>query len=84
MGKGGKNRVMTTYFKQKKKVLSTKEYRNLRVELYNKYLEHCPECHRWRTLDQMHIHHIKSLGAGGDDSIENIAWLCYKCHREGP
>lgn len=27
-----------------------------------------------------HISHIKSVGAGGDDSLENCRYECYTCH----
>ena len=27
-----------------------------------------------------HLAHIKSKGAGGDDTLDNVRWLCPKCH----
>ena len=64
--------------------LSDDAKKTLRICLYNVYNEHCPECGLYRTIDQMHIHHIKTRGAGGDDRLSNLSWECYDCHREGP
>jgi 5-methylcytosine-specific restriction endonuclease McrA len=30
----------------------------------------------------MHIHHVKSRGAGGNDVPENLVCLCWRCHDE--
>jgi len=30
----------------------------------------------------IHIHHIRSRGAGGGDEIENLITLCFNCHRK--
>ena len=27
-----------------------------------------------------HMSHIKSIGAGGEDTPENVKWECYRCH----
>jgi 5-methylcytosine-specific restriction endonuclease McrA len=27
-----------------------------------------------------HIAHIKSYGAGGGDTMDNVTWKCYQCH----
>jgi 5-methylcytosine-specific restriction endonuclease McrA len=30
----------------------------------------------------MHIHHVRSRGAGGNDVPENLVCLCWRCHDE--
>jgi len=30
----------------------------------------------------LHVHHIKSRGAGGDDVPENLVCLCAACHEK--
>ena len=64
--------------------LSKKKYRELRVALYSVYGEACPKCRLYRDLDQLHLHHTKTRGAGGDDKLSNLDWICWECHREGP
>ena len=27
-----------------------------------------------------HVSHIKSYGAGGGDTLDNVKWKCYNCH----
>ena len=63
-----------------RKILTPKEYAEMRVEFYNAQKEHC-KCGRWMSLEQAHIHHKKSRGAGGDDSRDNLELICYQCHR---
>jgi len=48
--------------------LSPEKYHKLRAFLYNLFDEHCPDCYCWRELEQMHIHHDPSRGAGGGDN----------------
>lgn len=48
----------------------------------------CRECHclvsdelpDWHPL-KYHMAHIKSRGAGGEDTLENVRTLCGQCHR---
>jgi len=62
--------------------LSPKDYGAMRVEIYNDQYEHCAVkgCERWVSMEQFHLHHIKSRGAGGDDSRETLIGVCYRCH----
>ena len=39
--------------------------------------EYCQYC---GLGGQVHVHHIKSRGAGGDDIPENLISLCPSCH----
>ncbi len=50
----------------------------------------CEGCNRYAPLlvngvfDEFlcgHVAHIKSRGAGGGDTLKNVRWLCFKCHR---
>jgi hypothetical protein len=66
--------------KPKRMKLNTKEYKELRIKLYNDTKEHCPRCQRWRSFDQMHIHHVREKCAGKND--DNVEFLCYQCHRD--
>uniref|UniRef100_A0A6H1ZL28 Putative homing endonuclease n=1 Tax=viral metagenome TaxID=1070528 RepID=A0A6H1ZL28_9ZZZZ len=52
----------------------------LRSDIKYKALYRCELCHRW-TLHG-HCHHIKSRGAGGDDTYENMVYLCVGCHTD--
>jgi len=73
------------YPKPERKKLTPAQRKKLRIALYDVYEEHCPECGLWREFEQMHIHHIKTRGAGGlDDRLKNLDWICFECHREGP
>lgn len=40
----------------------------------------CPECGAWR--DSLHRDHILPRWKGGDDSPENIQWICANCHED--
>jgi hypothetical protein len=35
-----------------------------------------------RKRRELHVHHVKSLAAGGDNSEPNLVTLCHICHRE--
>lgn len=37
-------------------------------------------CNRPVSWDSGHLHHVKSRGKGGDDSLQNCVTLCWKCH----
>lgn len=62
-----------------------KEKGIIRERIYERALEACENCGRWVRLaagfwDSMHLHHIKTRGAGGDWSSENLKCLCLGCH----
>lgn len=40
------------------------------------------ECKICGSNDTLELHHIIPKSYGGDDSIENLQWLCKKCHLE--
>jgi len=35
---------------------------------------------KWNTIWPLDPHHIKTRGAGGDDSLQNLVILCRTCH----
>jgi len=41
----------------------------------------CCVCHRYCGI-KIELHHIKPVGSGGDDLIENAILLCFECHAE--
>lgn len=46
-------------------------------------LEHLGEpCERCELRPGIHAHHKIFRSRGGDDAIENLAWLCGSCHDE--
>lgn len=42
--------------------------------------EHSNECHFCGGTEQLEVHHIVPLGAGGSDEDENLEVLCKSCH----
>jgi 5-methylcytosine-specific restriction endonuclease McrA len=60
--------------------LNPKDYHELRVRVCERAVCRCEECNGWTPLEAGHFHHIKSRGAGGDDSENNGQWLCWRCH----
>lgn len=52
--------------------------RRLRCSL--KATSRCTSCHCRSEYPNGDADHIKSTGAGGDDSLENLRWLCRTCH----
>ncbi|MGE5611663.1 MAG: HNH endonuclease signature motif containing protein [Bacillota bacterium] len=42
---------------------------------------HCEYCgHPGRREGEIHVHHVRSRGAGGHDCQENLVSLCWLCH----
>jgi HNH endonuclease len=39
-------------------------------------------CLRCGSVHELHKHHVVRVDDGGDDTPENLAWLCGECHRE--
>lgn len=54
-----------------------------RRECWEKYKRRCACCAKYVTFDQFEMHHRKTRGRGGDDSLGNLQVLCADCHR-GP
>jgi hypothetical protein len=68
--------------KKKRIKLNTKEYHELRLEIWYRCQHFCEICKRYiYNFDEMHVHHNDhTRGAGGDDVESNVTALCYVCH----
>lgn len=65
--------------------LSAKEKEIIRHAVYERDQGRCVDCGKPVTekagyWDAMHLMHLRSLGAGGDWSMENLATGCIYCH----
>ena len=69
------------YPKPERLKLSRKDWLDQKHKLYLREFGLCQGCGRWINLAESHAHHIKTRGAGGGDELENLALLCWKCHR---
>ncbi len=73
---------MTPNPKKKRIKLSPKEYRELRKKVHKIAGGYCEICLcTYAPIESGHVHHVKSVGAGGNDSADNCIWVCYVCHR---
>ena len=71
--------------KKKRIKLSPREWQKLRKEKWFEADGRCWDCGEFTKLHGTlfsagHLCHIKSKGAGGDDSAENTRIKCYACH----
>ena len=76
--------------KQKAIRLKGKAYTLFRKAVHDRARGMCEECGMWapRLIDGRfdlyrcgHVRHIKSKGSGGSDTLENVEWWCWNCHR---
>ena len=68
--------------KVKRVKLTAKQYNKLRHEIYVDQLEFCLRCEKWKELEHLAIHHLKTRGSGGGDDRNNCVLVCKKCHTE--
>lgn len=78
------------FFKNKTIRLYGKERSELRKKVFERDKGKCQECgcsaplydvdNQFDRIHCGHMCHIKSTGAGGEDTLENVRWLCSKCH----
>jgi 5-methylcytosine-specific restriction endonuclease McrA len=66
--------------KPKRIKLNRTQYLKLRGTLWLRAESRCEECGMWTPYEEGHVHHVQSRGAGGDDTVENCRWLCWRCH----
>ena len=81
---------MTAYPKPAITRLKGKRRSELRREVCELHGARCSVCGRHAPLLDRdgvfdvftcgHMSHVKSTGSGGDDTVENITWKCFKCH----
>lgn len=65
--------------------MTRKEKGIIRARIYQRSEGFCEDCGAYIMEDSgdwrsMHLHHIKSRGAGGDWSDANLQALCLTCH----
>jgi 5-methylcytosine-specific restriction endonuclease McrA len=58
--------------------LPAKEYAVVRTQVLERDGWRCQFC---GSSDNLHVHHQRSRGKGGDDCLENLITLCTNCHR---
>ena len=72
---------MTPNPKKKRIKLKPKKYRELREAVHKIAGGYCEICQcTYAPIESGNVHHVKSVGAGGNDSTDNCIWLCYACH----
>lgn len=82
--------LVRTFFKEPRKKLNSREKTALRKRVCFREDGICQECGDYAPLYDKkgqfnlwtcgHAAHIKSEGAGGDDTPENRKWKCARCH----
>jgi len=83
--------------KQKTPRFKGRAYSKFRLMVSIHFGERCLSCGGYAPLFDRdgvydvftcgHVSHIRSKGAGGGDTIENVRWECYECHinrKHGP
>ena len=68
--------------KKKRIKLSKDAYVKLKTELWERQYRRCNRCQKYLTPEYCQFNHIKTRGAGGDDSEENGEIICWKCHHK--
>ena len=54
------------------------EYAPLRAQALKRDEWRCQFC---GSSNNLHVHHQRSRGRGGDDCLQNLITLCVNCHR---
>ena len=55
-------------------------YHQLRIDVYKRCFHHCEVCGIYMHFNEMSLHHEKSKGAGGDDTLDNTTGCHIGCH----
>lgn len=88
--------MIKSYFKEKPIRLKGKAKTEFRREVGERSIELCESCGCYAPISFYgvfdlyicgHLSHIKSYGAGGGDTHDNVKWQCYDCHinkKHGP
>lgn len=76
--------------KEKPIRLYGKAKQKFREDVCARSMSRCDNCHLFAPLKEGesgfnlyrsgHVAHIKSYGSGGGDTMDNVGWLCYRCH----
>jgi 5-methylcytosine-specific restriction endonuclease McrA len=59
-----------------------KAYKELRAWVFAIDSYTCVICRMYNDRERLHMHHRKTKGSGGEDSISNCYTVCDRCHRE--
>ena len=82
---------MKSYPKKKPIRLKGKAKKDFRIAVGTRAYFHCEICGIYAPVDFYgefdlhycgHVSHIKSYGAGGGDTMDNVKWKCFSCHIE--
>ena len=68
--------------KKKRKKLKKDEYLRLKNRIWDKQYRRCNRCKEYLAPEYCQFNHIKTRGAGGDDSEENGEIVCQECHNK--
>lgn len=68
--------------KPKRIKLTRTEWLKLRTKVEQRANSRCEICDKWLGYGEGAPHHIKSKGAGGDDTEVNLLWICVQCHQD--
>ena len=60
--------------------LSPKEYHQLRLDVYDRCLAKCEICRMFMSFEEMSLHHKKTRGSGGGDTLDNVIGCHVLCH----
>lgn len=60
--------------------LKGKAMEQLRRECFERDKGICQVCGKYASWEQGHMAHVKSRGAGGGDTLDNVKWKCPYCH----
>lgn len=68
----------------KKEHLSKAHFKKRAFEVFERDAYMCQYCTRPKSeyMDAIHCHHRVFKSQGGDDSKENLATCCWKCHHD--
>jgi len=79
-----------SFFKKNPVRLSGRKYTEFRQKVFEKYAGICQVCFNYAPIRDHdgqfsfktcgHVSHIKGVGSGGSDTIDNVTWKCYDCH----
>jgi len=57
------------------------EYKRLRAFVFALDSYVCVVCRMYNPTERLHMHHRKTKGSGGEDTIANCYTVCDRCHR---
>ena len=55
-------------------------WENLVTEVWERDNHTCQGCAKYLQRNEIAAHHVKTVGSGGDDVLDNLTSLCKSCH----